>query len=69
MDETRIDQAGMVRLAKAVAFVCGATHPAAAALKTAGETGTAKDIKAARTAFLRLKPGDRRAAMGMLDGE
>ena len=67
MDETKIDQATMGRLAHAVAFVCGADNATAVALKLASESGTAKDIKAARTLFLRLKPGDRRAAMAMLD--
>jgi hypothetical protein len=36
------------------------------ALKKAAETGTERDIKQARTLFLRLKPGDRRAALSML---
>jgi len=67
MDETKIDAAAMGRLAKSLAFICGADHPATAALKKAAETGTAKDVKAARTQFLRLKPGDRRAAITMLD--
>ena len=66
MDETKIDQAAMGRLAKALAFICGADHPTTVALRTAAESGTARDIKAARTLFLRLKPGDRRAALTML---
>jgi hypothetical protein len=67
MDETKIDRATMGRLAKAVAFVCGKDHPAAGALRAASESGLEKDIKQARTLFLRLKPGDRRAALSMLD--
>lgn len=67
MDETTIDRTAMGRLAKALVFICGADHPAIAALKTASESGSEKDIKAARAAFLKLKPGDRRAAMTMLD--
>lgn len=67
MDETKIDRATMGRLAKAVAFVCGADNPATKALQAASDTGSEKDIKAARTLFLRLKPGDRRAAMSMLE--
>ena len=47
--------------------VVGADHEATKALKTAAETGTARDIKAARTQFLRLKPGVRRAALTMLN--
>jgi len=67
MDETKIDRATMARLAKAVTFVCGKDHPAATALATAAESGTERDIKQARTLFLRLKPGERRAALSMLD--
>ena len=63
MDETTIDRAAMGRLAKALGFICGADNPTSA---KACETGTERDIKAARTLFLRLKPGDRRAAMAML---
>lgn len=66
MDETKIDQAAMGRLAKALAFICGADHPATKALAKAGESGTAKDIKDARTLFLRLKPGERNAALEMI---
>jgi hypothetical protein len=66
MEETTIDHEAMGRLAKAVAFICGADHPTTAALKKAAESGTERDIKNARTLFLRLKPGDRRAALAML---
>jgi len=66
MDETTIDRAAMGRLAKALVFVCGADHPTTIALQTAAESGSERDIKNARTLFLRLKPGDRRAAMAML---
>jgi hypothetical protein len=69
MDETTIDRAAMGRLAKALGFICGADNPASAALAKACETGTERDIKAARTLFLRVKPGDRRAAMAMLSGD
>ena len=67
MDETTIDRAAMARLAKALDFICGPNHPTTTALKTAAETGTERDIKAARTLFLRLKPGDRRAALTMIE--
>ncbi len=67
MDETTIDRATMGRLAKALVFICGADHPTTVALKTAAESGSERDIKHARTLFLRLKPGDRRAALTMLE--
>lgn len=66
MDETTIDRAAMGRLAKALAFICGPSHPTTVALKTACETGADKDIKAARALFLKLKSGDRRSALAML---
>ena len=69
MDETKIDAAAMGRLAKSLAFICGADHPATLALRHASETGAAKDVKAARTLFLRLKSTERRAAMTMLNGD
>lgn len=67
MDEKQIDRTAMGRLAKALVFICGADHPTTAALAKAAETGTERDIKAARTLFLRLKPGDRRAALTMIE--
>jgi hypothetical protein len=67
MAETAIDRATMGRLAKALTFISGATHPVTVALKTAAETGTERDIKAARTAFLKLKPGERQAAFKMIE--
>jgi hypothetical protein len=57
----------MGRLAKAVAFICGADNPATLALQAASESGAERDVKKARSLFLKLKPGDRRAALGMLD--
>ena len=66
MDETKIDPAAMGRLSKTLAFICGADHPATVALKLASESGSAKDVKAARTLFLRLKHAERRAAIDML---
>lgn len=65
--EEKIDRAAMGRLAKALAFICGADNPTTVALRTAAETGTERDIKIARTAFLRLKPSDRRAALSMIE--
>jgi hypothetical protein len=66
MTEPTIDRATMGRLAKALVFICGADHPATTALKTASESGVERDIKAARTQFLRLKPTDRKAALAMI---
>jgi hypothetical protein len=66
MDETTIDRAAMGRLAKAVAFICGAEHATTVALKAAADSGTERDIKKARALFLKLKPSDRRAALAML---
>lgn len=56
----------MGRLAKALVFICGAEHPATVALRTASETGSAADIKTARTLFRQLKQGERKAALAML---
>ncbi len=67
MNETMIDRTTIGRLAKALAFICGADHPTTVALRVAAESGIEKDVKNARALFLRLKPGDRRAALAMLD--
>jgi hypothetical protein len=67
MDETKIDRATIGRLAKALAFICGPKHPATVALKTAADSGVERDIKAARAVFLKLKPGERKAAFAMLE--
>jgi hypothetical protein len=67
MEEKTIDRASMGRLAKALVFVCGPDHPTTVALQAAAESGSERDIKNARTLFLRLKPGERRAALAMLD--
>jgi hypothetical protein len=68
MDEATIDRDAMGRLAKALAFICGADHPTTVALKAASESGSERDIKNARALFLRLKQSDRRAALAMLGG-
>jgi len=67
MKEITIDREAMGRLAKALVFVCGADHPTTVALKNAAESGVERDIKNARTLFLRLKQSDRRAALAMLE--
>ncbi len=66
MEEAKIDRAAMVRLAKALVFICGSDHPTTVALEAAAESGSEQDIKKARALFLRLKPGDRQAALTML---
>jgi hypothetical protein len=66
MDETKIDRETMGKLAGALAFIRSSGDPVVAALKTAAETGSERDIRQARTLFLRLKPGDRRSALSML---
>jgi hypothetical protein len=66
MDETTIDPAAMGRLARALTFICGPEHPATVALKAAAESGSDRDIKAARNLFLKLKSGERRAALARL---
>ena len=58
----------MGRLAKALVFICGADHPTTVALKAASDSGSDQDIKRARTAFLKLKSGERNAALAMLKG-
>jgi hypothetical protein len=64
--EPTIDRDAMGRLAKALTFICGAEHPTTVALRTAAESGTEKDIKAARSLFLRLKPNERKSALAMI---
>jgi hypothetical protein len=66
MDEVKIDAAAMGRLAKALAFICGPQHATTLALQKAADSGSEQDAKRARTLFLKLKPGERRAAMAML---
>jgi len=65
MDEPTNDRAALARLAKALAFICGADHPTTVALKAAAESGSERDIKSARALFIKLKPSDRRAALTM----
>jgi hypothetical protein len=66
MDETMIDGAAMGRLAKALVFICGPGHPATVALQAAAASGSERDIKNARARFLKLKPGERKAALTMI---
>lgn len=66
MDESTIDREALARLAKALVFICGADHPTTIVVRTAAESGSQRDIKAARAAFSKLKPSDRRAALAMI---
>lgn len=68
-DETKIDPKMMGRLGQALRFICGAEHAATKALLKAAESGAAADVKAARSQFLKLKSGDRRAAFEMIDDD
>jgi hypothetical protein len=67
MPEPVIDREAMGRLAKALVFLYGANHPITVALETATRTGSERDIKNARALFLKMKPGDRRAALAMIE--
>ena len=67
MDETMIDRVAMGRLAKALGFIRGAGDKTAVALKLACESGLERDIKKARSLFIQLKPGDRKAALNMIE--
>lgn len=69
MDEGAIDRDAMGRIGRALAFIKGVDDPTALAMKLACETGAAKDIKAARTLFLRLKPAERNGALAMLSDD
>ena len=66
MEETKIDHETMGRLAKALAFIRSPDDPAVVALRQAAETGAGRDIKQARTLFLKLRPAERRAALASL---
>jgi hypothetical protein len=67
MAEPMIDRAAMGRLAKAIAFICGPDHPTTLALKAAADSGSDHEIKKARALFIKLSPGDRQAALNMLN--
>jgi hypothetical protein len=69
MDDGAIDREAMGKMAKALAFIKGATDPTAIALKLACDTGKVADIKKARTLFLKLKPSERKGAMAMLSDD
>jgi hypothetical protein len=66
MEETRTDRETMGRLAKALAFIGSPDDPVVVALRQAAETGAERDIKQARTLFMKLRPVDRQAALASL---
>ncbi len=67
MPDLKIDQEMIGKLAKTLAFILRPDDPIVLAFKTAYETGSPQDVKKARTLFLKLKSGDRQAALTMLN--
>ena len=66
MSDTKIDIETMGRLARALSFIASPDDPAVVAMRAAVQSGTAKDIKHARTLFLRVNAAHRNAALAML---
>ena len=66
MDESGIDRDSLARLARALSFIRSADEPVVTALKQAAESGAERDLKRARSLFLKLKPADRRAALAAI---
>jgi hypothetical protein len=66
MLDTKIDIETMGRLAGALSFITSSDDPAVVAMRAAVQSGTAKDIKNARTLFLRINLSHRKAALAML---
>ena len=66
MSDLKIDLQTMGRLAGALSFVSSPDDPAVIALRAAVESGEEKDVKNARTLFLRVKAPQRNAALAML---
>ena len=69
MSDTKIDIETMERLAGALSFISSPDDPAVVAMRTAVQSGTAKDIKQARTLFLRVNASHRNAALAMIAGD
>ncbi len=63
------DREAIGRLAKALAFIRGGDHAVTQVMKRAAETGAEADIKKARAAFMKLKPGERQAAFAMIEDD
>jgi hypothetical protein len=66
MDETGIDRDTMGRLAGALGFIRSSDDPVVAALRQAAASGAERDVKRARSLFLKLKPAERRAALAAI---
>ncbi len=66
MSELKIDLETMGRLAGALSFVVSADDPAVLAMRAAVASGDDKDVKKARTLFLRVNATHRNAALAML---
>ena len=66
MSELKIDLQTMGRLAGALAFIGSPGDPAVVALRAAVESGDEKDVKNARTLFMRVNAAHRNAALAML---
>ena len=66
MSELKIDIETMGRLARALTFIGSDGDPAVVALRAAVASEAPKDIKHARTLFLRVNAAHRNAALAML---
>lgn len=66
MSELKIDIETMARLARALAFIGSDGDPAVVALRAAVASEDPKDIKNARTLFMRVNAAHRNAALAML---
>jgi hypothetical protein len=64
--ETNIDRQTMGRHANALAFIRSPEDPVVLALRQAADSGSDRDIKQARSLFLKLRPADRSAALATL---
>lgn len=66
MSELKIDLETMGRLAGSLSFIAGPDDQAVIAMRAAVASGDEKDIKQARTLFLRVKSAHRNAALATL---
>lgn len=66
MADTGIDRDTMGRLAGALSFIKSPEDPVVIALRQAAQSGDERDIKRARTLFLKLKASERQAAMAAI---
>jgi hypothetical protein len=57
------DPTAMLRLGRALTFVCGADHATTLAVQRAAMSGDGADIDRARTLFLQLTPSNQHAAL------